>query len=164
MIEGHLGIRVAAFLLALLAVVAVAAWTDVRARRIPNWLCALNLVLGLSYTGFAFGGSGGGWPAVGWAALHVVVALVVTIGLFSLGIIGAGDAKFYASMAAWMPIASGLTLLVAVALSGFVLLVLFLAYRLPGRSRRDPAKAGDFDKLPYGIAIGVGGIAAVVLS
>ncbi|MCT2559390.1 prepilin peptidase [Tsuneonella sp. YG55] len=155
----YLPVAVALFA-TLIAVVVTASWTDIRARRIPNWLCGLNVVLGLTFAWIVHGG----WSAVGMAALHVAVALLVTIGLFALGAIGAGDAKFYASMAAWLPIKYGLVLLVAVSLSGLVLLFLFLAFRSSGRSRRGPQRATDFDKLPYGIAIGVGGIAAVMWS
>ncbi|MGX7953463.1 A24 family peptidase [Tsuneonella sp. HG249] len=153
----------ALFLFALVGVVVMASWTDVSQRRIPNWLCALNLALGLGYAGLAYGGSGAGWSGVGLAALHAVAALVVTMILFALGAIGAGDAKFYTSMASWLPIMQGLSLLVAVALAGLVLLVVFFATRIRGRARRDPNERSNFDKLPYGVAIGLGGLAAVTL-
>lgn len=147
---------------ALFSVVAVAAWTDVTLRRIPNWLCALNLALGLGYAGLAYGGTGGGWNGFGLAALHALVALLVTMVLFALGAIGAGDAKFYASMAAWLPIGQGLSLLVSVALAGLLLLVVFLAMRIRGRAGRKSDPHSPFAKLPYGVAIGLGGLAAVV--
>jgi prepilin peptidase CpaA len=151
----------AALIAALVAVVAIAAWTDVRSRRIPNWLCAGNLALGLAYAG-----TGGGWPNLGWAALHVVIALLVTMGLFAVRAIGAGDAKFYASMAAWLPVFDGIRLLVAVALAGLVLLAVFLAVRMRGRAERVAQGVNDpdspFAKLPYGVAIGLGGLVTVL--
>jgi prepilin peptidase CpaA len=152
------------FLVALGGLVAVAIWTDVRSRRIPNWLCGVNALLGLCYSGFAAQGPDGPWQTLGFAALHVAAALVVAMGLFAAGAIGAGDAKYYASMAAWIPIQQALGLLVSVALAGVILLVVFLAVRLPGRSRRANAKKDDFDKLPYGVAIGLGGFAAVAMA
>ena len=152
-----------ALLACLAGLVATAIWTDVRSRRIPNWLCAANAVLGLCYSGFAAQAPGGPWPAVGFAALHIVAALIVTMGLFAVGAVGAGDAKYYASMAAWLPIQQALGLLVSVSLAGLVLVVIFLAVRLPGRARRDKTKKTDFDKLPYGVAIGLGGLAAVLV-
>lgn len=148
-----------AALTALAAVAAVASWTDVRQRRIPNWLCAVNFVLGLAFAAYA-----SGWAGAGMAALHVAVALAVTMALFAGGIIGAGDAKFYASMAAWLPIQQGLLLLSAVALAGLVLLIVFWLTRIRGRARRADAKDSPFDKLPYGVAVGLGGLAAVILA
>ena len=147
---------------ALAAVVALGSWIDVRRRRIPNWLCAANVALGLVYTGVAYEGPGAGWSALGLAAVHVIAALAVTMGLYAAGAIGAGDAKFYSSMAAWMPITGGLALLVSVAASGLGLLAIFFALRFPGRAHRDRARKTDFDKLPFGVAIGLGGLVAVV--
>jgi prepilin peptidase CpaA len=149
----------ALLLAALSAIVVIAAWTDVRERRIPNWLCAVNLGLGLGFSGLA-----AGWPGTGSAFAHVAAALAVTMGLFAAGAIGAGDAKFYASMAAWLPIGDGLLLLSLVALAGLALLVLFVAIRLRGRSRRPRDSGSPFSKLPYGVAIGLGGLAAVALA
>ena len=153
-----------AFAAALVGVVALASWTDVTERRIPNWLCAANLVIGLGFAGLAYGGNGAGWAGVGLAALHSLAALLVTMVLFALRAIGAGDAKFYASMAAWLPINQGLSLLVTVSLAGLVLLAIFFLTRIRGRSTREPAANSHFDKLPYGVAIGFGGLAAVALA
>lgn len=148
-------------LLALLALLAaVAAWTDMTQRRIPNWLCGLNLAAGLVYAGITYAG-GSAWMGSGLGALHAVLALLVTMGLYAVGAIGAGDAKYYTSVAAWLPIGHGLWLLVSVALGGLALLAIFLI--LPGRHRAGPVRGGrsPFGKLPYGVAIGVGGLAAV---
>nr|WP_272916569.1 prepilin peptidase [Tsuneonella aeria] len=145
------------FLVALAGVVGMAAYTDVTQRRIPNWLCGVNLALGL-----AFAWVQAGWPGMGWAALHAVIALLVTMGLFAARVIGAGDAKFYASMAAWLPVTAGLRLLVSVALAGLLLLIVFFAVRLRGRANRPADRESPFAKLPYGVAIGIGGLVAVL--
>lgn len=146
-------------LLALLAgLVAVAAWTDVHQRRIPNWVSGVTLLAGLGAT-FAQGG----WPTMGWAAAHMALALVVGMALTAARWVGAGDAKFYAAIAAWLPLQLGLWLLVSVALAGLVLLLLFLMKRR-GRVARTSAEQSDFDKLPYGLAIGIGGLLAVALA
>lgn len=152
-----------AFVAALIGVVMIAAWTDIRLRRIPNWLCAINLPLGLAYAGLAYGGDGGGWSGVGLASLHALTALLVTMGLFALGVIGAGDAKFYTSMAAWLPLDQGLRLLLGVSLAGLLLVIVFLATRKQRRAQRALGADSAFDKLPYGVAIGLGGLAAVAL-
>jgi prepilin peptidase CpaA len=146
-------------LLALLAVlVAYASWTDVRQRRIPNWVSAVTLVAGLAAV-FAVGGL----EQMGWSAAHFAVALVAGMILTAFRWIGAGDAKFYAAIAAWLPIQLGLWLVVSVALAGLLLLVGFSMKRR-GRIARTSAEQSDFDKLPYGIAIGLGGLLAVALA
>ena len=149
----------ALFFAALSALVATAAWTDISSRRIPNWLCAVTLVLGLLSVGVAQG-----WHGAGLAAAHFGAALVVTMALFALHAIGAGDSKYYAAIAAWLPINQGLILLLAVSAAGFGLLLVFLATRVRGRARRAAEGPRNFDKLPYGVAIGVGGIIAVALT
>lgn len=148
----------ALFLAVLSVIVFVSAWTDVRQRRIPNWLCAINLIAGLTYIAVLLG-----WYDLGLAAFHVLAALVVAMALTAAGAIGAGDAKFYASFAAWLPIQEGLWLLVSVALSGLVLLIFFLGWRLSRGGRSKARDADDFAKLPYGVAIGIGGLVAVAL-
>lgn len=146
-------------LLALLTVlVAYASWTDVRQRRIPNWVSAVTLVAGLA-AGFAVGGL----EQMGWSAAHFAVALVAGMILTAFRWIGAGDAKFYAAIAAWLPIQLGLWLVVSVALAG-LLLVVGVWMKRRGRITRTSAEQSDFDKLPYGIAIGLGGLLAVALA
>lgn len=146
-------------LLAILAIlVGYAAWTDVRQRRIPNWVSAVTLATGLAAT-FAVGGL----EQMGWSTAHFAVALFVGMILTALRWIGAGDAKFYAAIAAWLPIQFGLWLVVSVALGGLLLLVGF-AIKRRGRIVRISAEHSDFDKLPYGIAIGLGGLLAVALA
>lgn len=147
------------FLAALLVLVGVACWTDITRRKIPNWLCAATALLGITYVVVLQGPHG-----ALLALAHMAAALVVTMGLFAVRFIGAGDAKFYAAMATWLPITDGVLLLVAVAICGFVLLLLFIATRLRGRARRSARESSDFDKLPYGVAIAVGGLTAIALS
>lgn len=142
----------------LAALLAIAGWTDIKQRRIPNWVSAAVLVLGLATVGFA-----SGWGALGWAALHVAVALIVGIALTAMGVLGAGDAKLYAALAAWLPIQLGLWLLVAVAIAGLALLMIFAMTRR-GRIKRRADVKSDFDKLPYGVAIAVGGLVAVMMA
>lgn len=147
-----------ALLVVLAALVAIGSWTDVRERRIPNWVSLATLLAGLGAVGMQ-----GGWAALGWAAAHFGVALVIGMILTAMGWVGAGDAKFYAALAAWLPIQLGLRLLVSVALAGLVLLVFFMLRRR-GRIGRTSKHQSDFDKLPYGVAIGIGGLIAVALA
>ena len=146
------------FLVALGVVVAIGSWTDLRLRKIPNWLCLINLALGMAWMFYT-----SGWTGVGTAALHVVGALTVGMVLTAMGVLGAGDAKFYASMAAWLPPGRALWLLVSVALAGLVLLLGFMFWRLTRQSKAHRDDNADFAKLPYGLAIGAGGLLAVAL-
>ena len=148
-----------ALVMMLVVIVGIASWTDTFRRKIPNWICAVTALLGLAYMGLAHG-----WLGAGLALAHVAAALVVTLGLFALNVVGGGDAKFYAAMAAWLPIAQAPLLLVSVAVAGLLLLIVFFAARMPGRARRPRDSVSDFDKLPYGVAIGLGGLAAVALA
>lgn len=140
---------------AVLAAIAVTgSYLDLRTRRLPNWLCLAGLIAGL-----AFGLAAGGLTAAAIALLHALIALIVGAGLFALGGIGGGDAKFYAGLAAWFPLQAGLGLLVSVSLTGLLLLVAWLPYRQRMmRADGGMAKDSDFRKLPYGVAIAVGAL------
>lgn len=147
-----------AWLPALIALCVAAAWLDLTQRRIPNWLCGLTAFAGLTLATVLDGFSG-----LGSHALHTAVALLGGMALFALGGFGGGDAKFYAGVAAWFGLGDGVRLLLCVALGGLLLLIVWFGYRrikgLPVRRTND----GPWDGLPYGVAIGVGAITAVVL-
>ena len=108
----------------LIAAGVVASWGDLFQRRIPNWLCAVTAIAGL-----ALGLVVGGLPLLGWQMLHAAIALMAGMLLFRIGLIGGGDAKFYAAVAAWFPLAGAPRLLMSVALSGLALLVVWFVYR-----------------------------------
>lgn len=142
----------------LVAACAIAGWNDVYHRRIPNWLCAATAVAGLAFALFA-----GGLPALGSHALHGALALVAGMLLFRLGVLGGGDAKFYAAAAAWFALEQGLLLLISVALGGLLLLIVWFIYRRAAgkpvrRSGGDPG-----DSLPYGVAIGAGALVSQLM-
>lgn len=125
---------------------------DAFTRKLPNWLCLAMLVSGLGF-GFALGG----WSGLGLHALHAALALALGFLLFSWGIFGGGDGKFYAACAAFFPVAQMLHLFVAITFAGLVLaLIWFAAKRSFGIRER---KKDDFAKLPYGVAIALGSLA-----
>ena len=138
------------------ALAAYAAWSDLARRLLPNWLCALACLAGLVFALLA-----GGWPAFGWALLHGLVALLVGMGLFAARLIGGGDAKFYAAVAAWFPLSRAPLLLFATSLAGLVL-TLAMWRRLKRRSPHTPGEAADrLAQVPYGVAIAIGGLATL---
>lgn len=134
-----------------------ASWSDTFQRKIANWLCVLTAVAGLTVAAVV-----AGLPALGSHALHLAVALVVGMVLFRFGMIGGGDAKFYAACAGWFAWPDAARLLVWVSIAG---LLLFLGWFTIRRVMRKPIRAkseSNFDKLPYGIAIGAGAVITAV--
>ena len=130
----------------------VGAYTDIRERRLANWLSLALLAFGLAHA-YALGGLG----AIGWHGAHAAIALVVGMLLFAGGIIGGGDAKFYTGMAAYFPLAMGLKLVMWVTLLGGALVLGWILLR---RLRGIPLRRdGDQGKFPYGVAIAAGGLA-----
>ena len=132
------------------------AWFDWRFRRLPNWLSLVAALCGLA---FAAASAGPGSPL--WSFLaHGAIALFGGMALFALGWVGGGDAKFYAGLACWFPLQWGLVLLMGVCLAGMLeLVVWFTCRRLQGKKistgKTDPAA-----RLPYGMAIALGAMAA----
>lgn len=127
--------------------------SDVRQRRLPNWLALLLLAYGLTFAFFSIDLAG-----VGWHAAHALIALVVGMVLFAIRAFGGGDAKFYAGMAAYFPLSAAIDLLLWVSVTGLVTIIAWIiAKRLPPLSNMK--REGDFLKFPYGLAIAVGGTA-----
>lgn len=148
------GFLAPALALALLCLTAVR--YDLRQRRIPNWLCLLTAVAGLAYAALPVAAGAPWWSFL----LHGAVALIVGMGLFALRWVGGGDAKFYAALACWFPFGRAPLLLIAVALSGLVVLVAwFIVRRVQGKKFRGTAN-DESAKLPYGIAIALGALLA----
>ena len=91
---------------------------------------------------------------------HAVIALAIGFGLFAARIVGGGDAKFYAGVAAWFALGEAMRLLLAVSLGGLALfLAWFLYRRLTGKAISRPG-GEDQGKFPYGTAIAAGGLIA----
>jgi prepilin peptidase CpaA len=81
----------------LLALVGYAAVTDVRARRIPNWLTLTVILSGLAQS-LSY------WALISpkQSLLGLVVGFAVTFLLYSVGGRGAGDVKLTAGIGAWL--------------------------------------------------------------
>lgn len=145
-------------LIALAGLCLAGSWLDIAQRRLPNWLSALALLGGL-----ALAGASGGLPALGSHGLHAAIALVIGMALFALRVIGAGDAKFYAGLAAWFPFAEGLRLFVAVAMTGAIVLLVWAAIRRLRGEKVFTRDANPENGVPYGVAI-AGGTLLLALS
>jgi prepilin peptidase CpaA len=77
----------------LVCLVAAAGISDLRTRRIPNWLTVSGVLAGLALNTFLFGLSGLGHSAAGLA-----LAFGIYIVLYSLRAMGAGDVKLMAAV------------------------------------------------------------------
>ena len=135
-------------------VLAVAALSDVRSRRIPNWtvlaLIGLYVVLVI-----ALGGRGlvSALEAAG-------LALATTVALYAFKIIGAGDSKLFTAVAFFAGLGYLPLLVVATTLAGGVIALISLASR-PQRAlvMFKLRGKGDWGRgVPYGLAIAVGGL------
>lgn len=135
-------------------VLGVAALSDVRHRRIPNW--TVVALIGLYAVLVAALGGHGLVSALEAAGL----ALVATVALYALKVIGAGDSKLFTAVAFFAGLGYLPLLVVATTLAGGVIALVSLA----SRPRRALAMftlrgKGDWGRgVPYGLAIAVGGL------
>lgn len=131
---------------------------DVTQRRLPNWL--ILLVLGLAAAQMLFDTP----MAEALSRLaHAAIALVVGMILFRFRMIGGGDAKFYAALAAHFALAQAIQLLLFVSLAGLVTIGGWFALRRLRKSAGGPQAEGNFAMVPYGVAIALGGLALLAL-
>ena len=140
-------------LLAVAVVLILAAVEDIRTRRISNRLSII--LLGL----FAFNAISGiltGMNIVTVLAWPIVVGVsvfAVGLALFAMGLMGGGDVKLLSAMALFAGPELGLSFVLYVTvLGGVVALGLLLWTRI--RSTENPDQA----KVPYGLAIALGGL------
>jgi prepilin peptidase CpaA len=154
----------------------LAAWTDLRTRRIPNLLTAPLLVSGLVWSA-----ASAGWGGAGESLLGCFVLALPFVLLYAFAGGGAGDAKMTGALGAWLGPVGGVITLATVALAGGILAIgLAIAQRrggvlaanlgaaalgvtglMRGDLRRDDARAlmardEQMQLMPYGVAIAAG--------
>jgi len=132
------------------------AWSDIRHRRLSNWLAAVTASCGLGLTLLS-----GGIAACGSSLLHVATALLIGLPLFALKLVGGGDVKFYAAMAAWFPFGQGFRLLAFVSIAGMIVTLSWLTLRWLGAGPEHPSGVQGFDNVPFGVAIAGGAVMAL---
>jgi prepilin peptidase CpaA len=140
-----------------LAAAGLGAFFDLRNRLLPNWVCAVLAIAAAS--GLAYSA---GLETLAWALLHAVLALAVGMVLFRFGVIGGGDAKFYAAAACAVPFDQALTLLGWTSIVGLGLIVVMLVMRAARRSGKGALVLRGWS-VPYGVAI-FGGFALAVFA
>ncbi len=127
------------------------------ANRVPLLLLGVFLVVA-PLTGM-------GWADIGMHLAAGALLLTVTFGLFALGGMGGGDAKLIAATGVWMGFGLPLMeyLLTATILGG-VLTLAILTFRssalshVVGQNMFLKNFSGDAKGVPYGIALGLGGL------
>ena len=135
-----------------IAIAAAGAIDDVRRRKLTNRVCAALAIAAATSLGLQLG-----LPELGWAVLHSILALLIGMALFGFGMIGAGDAKFYAAAALGTPLGNWAVLLGWTSVAGLlVLAVMFCKYRLAEGKSRLPT-------VPFGLAIFAGFTASVLV-
>jgi len=136
-------------LLAMLAIaLLVAAFTDLKSRKIANWL---NGAIALAAPVFWWATGMALWPDV---ALQLGLAMATFLGLsilFALKAMGGGDVKLLTALALWIAPAHFLQLLIMMALAGGVLTLAFGGWHIIRREKEKLA-------IPYGVAIAAAGL------
>jgi prepilin peptidase CpaA len=134
-----------------LIVLAVATFTDLRNRRIPNWLVVPFLVIGLVASAWQQG-----WHGLGHSLAGLGLGLLIYGFLFWMGGMGAGDVKLAAAIGAWIGPNQLFIALVVTAMAGGIMV---LGWALFGGFLKDLFKgAGNHlkRKMPYAPAIAIG--------
>ena len=132
-------------------------WSDIAYRRLPNIMSGALALAGL-LTSLILLGLDQSFSNL----LHVLIALGIGFLVFATSLIGSGDAKYYAAVAAWFPLVESLRLLGLVALTGFLIACIWLI-----KTRLEPDEGmenPDFAKVPFGIAIAAGAFLAMISS
>jgi prepilin peptidase CpaA len=139
------------------AILAWAAVSDVRSRRIPNWCVAALLGLYLPWAVI------GGWPDALSGLEAAAIGLAVTFALYAFGILGAGDSKLFGACALFAGMGFLPYLAVATSLVGGLVALVSIASR-PTRAlvMVTMRGKGDFGRgIPYGVAVAAA--AAIVI-
>jgi prepilin peptidase CpaA len=106
-----------------LIVLAVATFTDLRSRRIPNWLVLPFLVIGISVSTWLHG-----WHGMGQSFEGLGLGLLIYGFLFWMGGMGAGDVKLCAAIGAWIGPDQLFIALIITGLAGGVMVICWAAF------------------------------------
>jgi prepilin peptidase CpaA len=145
----------------------IAGWTDLRSRRIPNWLTVPGLVIGMVLNTLL-----GGWSGLKTSLLGALIGLALLLPFVLLRSLGAGDWKLAGALGSFTGPALLMDLLIAsVFVAGLMaaalivykgrvrqtlrnighILISLVTFRLPGAqvSLDNPESL----KVPYGVAL-----------
>lgn len=138
----------------------VAAFTDLFEMMVPNRIPAILLASFLLLAPF----SGLGLTDFGWHIAAGIAVFSIVFGLFALNVMGGGDAKLLTAAAVWYGFTPSLLhFLIYVAYGGGLLTILILLVRARANTVMAlglpvPHSILTAKKIPYAVAIGVGGL------
>ncbi len=153
----------------LLLILSTAIVSDLRSRRIPNWLTGPGILLGLGIHTFM-----DHWEGLKFSLEGIALGLGLFLILYMVGWIGAGDVKLYAVVGSFLGPFQTLSAAIIVALMGGLLAIFAIGFHSGWRKmgvwlrsciqtlflvRSAGAMAPVPDKalkLPYAVAIGLG--------
>lgn len=138
-----------------IAFLAWGAFSDYRDFIIPNRVC---LAIVLLYPAYLLTSP----VPVDWMTAIVISLsiLAVTTIMFSFGLMGGGDVKFYTATALWAGPALTIPFLLVTAIAGGVLAVLLMARGYYSQKTSSDGKPHRHS-VPYGVAIATGGLFVV---
>lgn len=153
---------------ALLVILAGAVATDLRWRKIPNWLSGLGVLSGMLFHSMT-----NGLPGFTFSLKGAALGLCLLLIWYLCGWMGAGDVKLYAAVGSFLGPVQTLSAAVVIALVGGLLAVLALGvhqgWKRMGvwlwsvvqtifwaRSLQPVVPADNSPKLPYAVAISIG--------
>lgn len=154
-----------------LCVLGVATWTDLRSRRIPNWLSLPFLAAGIVASVWMNGGRGAIASLEGMALGATIFGV-----LCAMGGMGMGDVKLFAAIGAWIGPGQLMLALVLTGITGGLMAVIWaiaggflgelltgsgdLLFGWKGRGRLTPPEMNLANprarKMPYAPAIAIG--------
>jgi prepilin peptidase CpaA len=105
-----------------LIVLAIACFTDLRSRRIPNWLVFPFLLSGIAVSGWLHG-----WHGIGQSLAGIGLGALLFGVLFFMGGMGMGDVKLCAAVGAWIGPRQLITALVLTGVAGGIMALCWAA-------------------------------------
>lgn len=101
----------------------IATISDLRSRRIPNWLVFPFLAAGILVSAITHG-----WRGLGQSVLGVLLAAFLLGILYWLGGMGMGDLKLCAAIGAWIGPGQLITALVIMGIAGGIIALMWASY------------------------------------
>lgn len=137
---------------ALMGILCLASWFDIKSRKIPNQLIVLGIVLGIGVNAL------GSFPEHFYSGiLGFILGLVIMLIPYCFGLLGAGDVKLFAVVGLFLGSDNILDALIYTVLCGGVLALLYLFQIGVARMRKvDTAEKVNKPSLPYAVAISGG--------
>jgi prepilin peptidase CpaA len=132
------------------AYTATAMITDLRARRIPNWLTVSSLVGALLFHGVT-----GGWSGLGHALGGFAVGFGFLLVLWLIGGAGGGDVKLTGALGAWLGASTTLLVLLISTPLALFMTIAFTAWKKIQNTSKDQESQPSMMRrgVPYAVPI-----------